>query len=73
MKQAEDGGRTIIRLYELFNRRTKATVVFHSDISRVFECDMLENNIDSVDVSGKAFMFIINPFEIKTFRVKLGK
>lgn len=71
IKKAEDSDDIIIRLYECYNRRTKATLEFFREFSEVHECDLLENEIKTVPVSGKTFEFEIMPYEIKTFKLKI--
>lgn len=71
VKKAEDSDDIIIRLYECYNRRTKATLEFCRELSGVHECDLMENETKAVPVSGKTFEFEIMPYEIKTFKLKI--
>ncbi len=71
IKKAEDSNDIIIRLYECYNRRTKATLEFFTELSEVHECDLMENETKAVPVSGKAFEFELMPYEIKTFKLKI--
>lgn len=69
VKQAEDSDDIIIRLYECFNRRTKATLKFGLPVASVTECDLLEKDLTPVALEGDIASFEIKPYEIKTFRV----
>ena len=70
VKQAEDGDDTIVRLYECFNRRTKASISFGFPVAAVTECDLLEQDVAPVDYDGSTASFEIKPYEIKTFRLR---
>jgi alpha-mannosidase len=69
VKKAEDCDDTIIRLYECYNRRVSSKMAFSKDIESVFECDLMENNIEQLKSNGKSFDFEIKPYEIKTFKL----
>lgn len=69
VKKAEDSEDIIIRLYECYNRRSKVNLTFFKDLSNVWECDLMENNINTVEFKGNNFEFEINPYEIKTFKL----
>lgn len=71
VKKAEDSDDVIIRLYECYNRRTNVELTFFKKLSEVWECDMLENGIETVNVEGNGFKFHIKPYEIKTFKLKI--
>ncbi|HII4512974.1 alpha-mannosidase [Clostridium perfringens] len=71
IKKAEDTDHLIIRMYEFFNSRTKATLKFSREIEEAFECNLMERNLEEAKFEGEKIEFTINPFEIKTFKVKL--
>lgn len=71
VKKAEDSDDTIIRLYECYNRRGKATLNFCKDITQAWECDLMENNETEIPVNGSQLVFDIKPYEIKTFKVRM--
>ncbi len=60
-----------MRLYEFQNKRTNVNVAFFGELEAVSECDLLENDIDSVVAQGSTFSFEIKPYEIKTFKLKV--
>jgi alpha-mannosidase len=69
VKKAEDSNDLIVRMYECHNRRGKVAVRFAQPLTKVYECDMLENNLNEVDVTDTGFEFELNPYEIKTFKL----
>lgn len=69
VKKAEDNSGTIIRMYENKNRRTKSTVKWNTQFEKVCECDLMENEIETISQNSDNFSFIIKPFEIKTFKI----
>jgi alpha-mannosidase len=71
VKLAEDGsGDLILRLYESMNgtRITKLQTIF--DISKVYECNMLEKPAKELAVENGSVTLEFRPFEIKTLRLK---
>lgn len=72
VKKAEDSDDIIIRLYECYNRRTKAVLCFFKELSQVWECDLMENELHRIPVTGNRFEFEILPYEIKTFKLKIN-
>lgn len=70
IKKAEDSDDLIIRMYEFENKRTNVNLEFNSNILSIFECDLMENNLQSIEPNGNNIDFTINPYEIKTFKVK---
>lgn len=69
VKQAEDGSGTIIRMYEAKNRRTAAEIKWNVPFKKAAECDLMENEIETVAENAESFSFKIKPFEIKTFKI----
>jgi len=71
VKEAEDGDGMIIRMYESENARTKAHLSFSIPVRSVEECSCLEEREGDVPVNGDGFDFMIKPYEIKTYRVRV--
>lgn len=69
VKKAEDRQGTIVRLYEYKNTRSKTAVEWFGGLSKVYECDLMENNLAEIEKQGNRFEFIVKPYEIKTFRL----
>ena len=69
IKQAEDGNGYIVRIYEAQNMRENVTVNFSFDVAEIYECDMLENNIEKLDTDERSIKLKMGNFEIKTLRV----
>ncbi len=71
VKQAEDGNGTIVRMYECYNRRTAVSARTFKEINSIWECDLMENNLNEIPHEKNSFGFEIKPYEIKTFRIIL--
>lgn len=69
VKKAEDSNDIIIRLYECYNRRSLVNLAFSGKIYDVWECDLMENNLQKIEHEEESFAFNIKPFEIKTFKL----
>jgi alpha-mannosidase len=69
IKEAEDGDGIIVRAYETWNSKTKATLTFCDEIKNVTECNLIEDGADAVEFNGKSLVAEFKPFEIKTFRI----
>ena len=69
VKKAEDGNGIIVRLYEYMNRRDKVKLSVGNDIYGAWECDLMENKIESIKIDGRDLTFDIKPYEIKTFLI----
>jgi alpha-mannosidase len=70
VKQAEYGEDTVIRMYEYLNRRTDLTVTLGIPASKVFLCDLMENELEELVLDNGAVKLPIKGFEIVTLKVK---
>ena len=70
VKPAYDEHGIVIRMYEAFNRRTKATLCFGFNIKEALRLDMLENVGHALKIHGKEVEVELKPYEIKTIMVK---
>jgi alpha-mannosidase len=70
VKKAEDDGDTIVRMYECYNRKSDVKLTYYKELQKVFECDLLENELQPVTFCGNEIVFQIKPYEIKTFKLK---
>ena len=71
VKQAEDRDGIVVRLYESFNRTTAgARLACGLNVSEVWECDLLENNLERAGLENNVIRFNLKPYEIKTFRIR---
>ena len=70
VKQAEDGDGLIVRLYEAFDRRSRAALRFGFDVASVTLCDMLEQPEQELPVTDNTVTLPVRNFEIVTLRVK---
>ncbi len=71
VKKAEDSDALIVRMYECYNRRTDAALTFGSEVAEVKECDMMEQDLSNIELSGNSVSFEMLPYEIKTVKVIL--
>lgn len=73
IKQAEDGNGIILRLFEYENSLTNGHVAMDMrSVKEVAECNLIEENMESVPFSENGFNICIKPYEIKTYRVVFG-
>jgi alpha-mannosidase len=72
VKTAEDGDGLIVRLYEAHNRRGPAEITFDRPIASATEVNLLEHEIAQTTTDGSTLRFEVRPYEVKTFRVRLG-
>ena len=70
LKKAYDSEDMIIRLYDAFDRRENVTLTLGNTPCSAYLCDMLENEIGELEVSGNKIKLPINNFEIATVKVK---
>lgn len=71
VKKAEDNDDLIIRMYECQNKRTASSLTFFQPVAAAWECDLMENALHSMHITGNGFQFEIMPYEIKTFKLRL--
>lgn len=71
VKQAEDSKDIIVRVYECYNRRTKAELVFGTAIRGASECSLMEEEDTPAEYTQNRIIFEILPYEIKTFKIQL--
>ena len=71
VKPAEDGsGDIILRLYEARKAETSTVLYFNLPVERVWECDLLENPIQELEVDESCVALGFHTFEIKTLRLR---
>ena len=69
MKQAEASDDYVIRLVERNGSQTCVKVRCNKPVHKVFECDLLEEDLGEVRTEEGTFEFDIKPYEIRTFRI----
>lgn len=70
VKIAEKSNDIIVIVYEYFNKRTSVEFSSHFNISKVIECNMLEEEEGQIFAENNSFKFEIKPYEIKIFKLK---
>lgn len=73
VKRSEDEKGVIIRAYESGNGRKRAVFSLGFAFSRAALCDALENEIETLESKGGAFVYTFRPFEIATFKICVDK
>ena len=69
VKSAEDGRGVIIRLYESENSLTEFNLDFAAEPQSAELCNLIEEDGDEVEISGKSVKLEIKPYEVLTLRV----
>jgi alpha-mannosidase len=70
VKQAEDSGDLIVRLYECARSSARATLRFGFPVAEVAEVNLMEEEIGALALAEDAVTLEFQPFEIKTVRVR---
>lgn len=73
VKKAENGDDIIIRMFETYGTVSEGKLCFGFPAAGCTETDLLEQFIAEVPVMGTSISFKINPYEIKTYRVHVGR
>ncbi len=69
VKKAENGNGIIVRLYDAWNKKTKATVNLGFDAKKISLCDMMENPIEEIGKGNSAEVYVKN-YEIVTLLIE---
>lgn len=68
IKKAEDGNAVVVRLYETYSQKAETVVQAGFDFSRVFLCDLLENEMQELEHQGRNVLLHVKNFEIVTLK-----
>jgi alpha-mannosidase len=71
LKQAEDGGDLILRFYEFAGQKTAARLTLPAGVAEVWDADLMEHAGERLPTDGKTVAVAVNPYEIKTLRLRL--
>ncbi len=69
VKLAEDGDGLIVRVYEGHNTRGKVVLTFPFKIKAAWECNLLEENEESLNPEDCSLRFFIKPYQVRTFKI----
>ncbi len=69
VKAAQDGNGTIIRVYQSRRVRGERTLTINLPFSKIYECNLMEDENREIEADGNRVTFNITPFEVKTFRI----
>ena len=70
IKQAEAGDGVIVRLYECENSLTKAVLTFAKEVAEVKECNLMEEEEQTLLSDAHSVTVTVKPYEVKTYKVK---
>lgn len=70
VKKAEESDDMIVRLYEAFDSRGKATVHVADGFKKAYLCDLMENELEELHLDGNTVSVPIKNFEIITLKFK---
>ena len=70
VKKAEDSEGLVFRMYDAYNRQTRVDVTFGFAPKRVTLCDLMENELETLDVRNNSVTLNINPYEIITIKTE---
>jgi len=74
VKRSEDDPQSlVVRLYEAWGRKTEATLSLTPSIKSATEVNLIEDERTPLDCSGEEISISLNPFEILSVKVKLGR
>lgn len=73
VKKAEDSDSIIVRLYETWNRRTETEISFGLPVSRISECNLMEEKDNELSFDGDKLKLTFKPFEIKTLKLTVAE
>jgi alpha-mannosidase len=73
VKQAEDDGSTIVRIYEAYGSRGPVTLTFDRTLANACECNLLEEEERPLTGAGGDICIDIHPFEVRTFKVRFDE
>lgn len=68
VKKAEDSDDMIVRAYDAYRERSTVTLRTAEKFQKAYLCDLMENPVEELPVSGNAVTFPVKPFEIITVR-----
>lgn len=68
IKPAENGRGFIVRLFECHRRRGFVRLQFGCEVSRIFQCNLLEEDGDPLPSNGRELEIHLDPFEIVSIR-----
>jgi len=70
VKKAEDRPGLIVRVYETYNQRGNASLIFAEKIKKAVTCNGLEEEQGPVKFHDHTLEFYIKPFQLRTFYVE---
>ncbi len=72
VKKAEDDEDLVVRLYEAEGHRGRVALSFGLPVAAASECNLIEEGAEPVEFTGATVEFDYLPYQIRTFKVRLG-
>jgi alpha-mannosidase len=72
IKKAEDDDALIVRVYEAHGGRKTASLIFATSVASAEEVNVLEERTGTMNVMVDTLRFNLTPYQIRSFRVRLG-
>ena len=69
VKRAEDGNGIIVRLYENQRKRGPVTLTAGFDLQAARRVNLIEDDLEAVEFSGRAITLNLHPYEIVNLRL----
>ncbi len=70
IKKSEDGKELMIRLYEAHGQRTETVLTFQTAPKTIAECNLMEEDQESVPVQNKRTKLSLRPFDLRTLKIQ---
>ncbi|QEN06721.1 alpha-mannosidase [Oceanispirochaeta crateris] len=71
IKVSEDGNYIVIRVFETWKSRRVVSFTYNKVITELYESNLMEETIGSLEFDGHNFSVEFKPLEIKTFKIKI--
>ena len=69
-KQAEDSQAQIIRLYEIYGKKSPVTIKMSKPVQKVWTVDLMEKKGKEIPITNNSISFEIEPFEIYSLMIE---
>ena len=70
VKLAEDGDEVIVRAYEAYDQRGDVSLQFGPPVVRAFDCNLLEEDREPIDVADDRASLYVTPYQVRTIAVE---
>lgn len=71
VKLAEEDNSVVVRLFDVYNRKSSPTIFFNFDVKNAYISDLLENTQAKLDVCNNSVKLDVSNFEIITLKLEI--